>query len=164
MADGIVKYERGRHPNSRAALSPQWTQGHSGNPKGRPRKQPITGELDRTGNSPCPVSIRRLLAKLGIRLEENAAWNQALSLALYHSAVTRGDVVVAREITDRLEGKARPQLEEEDDEPGTVNVIIQHVGRGDDEHLRRQIPGNAASPGLKTDFALGCSGLEMGCI
>jgi hypothetical protein len=140
MADGIVKYERGKHPNSQRALTPQWTQGQSGNPKGRPRKRPITEELERTGSSLCPPSIRRIVAKLGIKLEENATWNQALSLALYHAAVTRGDVVVAREITDRLEGKARPQLEEEDDEPGTVNVIIQHVGRGDDEHLCRRPP------------------------
>ena len=56
----------------------------------------------------------------------------------------------AREITDRLEGKIRQQLEGEDDEPGTVNVIIQHVGRGDDEHLCRAIPGTPAKQGLKT--------------
>jgi hypothetical protein len=141
MPDDIVKYERGRHPNSKTALTPRWSQGQSGNLKGRPRKQPITGELERTGNSQCPPSIRRLLAKLGIRLEENATWNQALSLALYHAAVTRGDVVVAREITDRLEGKARPQLEEEDDEPGTFKLIIEHIGGGDDDHLCRKTPG-----------------------
>ena len=141
MRDDIVKYERGRHPNSKTALTPRWSQGQSGNLKGRPRKQPITGELERTGNSPCPPSIRRLLAKLGIKLEEKATWNEALSCALYHKAVTSGDVGVAREITDRLEGKMRPQVEEEDDEPGTFNLIIQHVGRGDDEHLCRKTPG-----------------------
>jgi hypothetical protein len=104
-------------------------------------------ELERTGNAPCPPSIRRILAKLGIKLEENATWNQALSVALYNAAVTRGDVVVAREITDRLEGKIRPQLEEEDDEPGTYKLIIEHIGRGDDEHLCRKAPGPPADEG-----------------
>ena len=103
--------------------------GQSGNPKGRPRKQPITTELERTGNSPCPPSIRRLLAKLGIKLEERATWNEALVCALYHKAVTSSDVGVAREILDRLESKLRPQLEEEDDEPGNINVMFVTLAR-----------------------------------
>lgn len=130
MADEIVKYERGKHPNSRHALMPQWQQGQSGNPKGRPRKQPITMELERTGDSPCPPSIRRFLAKLGIKLRKNATWNEALARALYHGAVTSGDVAVAREITDRLEGKTRIQGEEDDTQD--INVVITHVG-GDGE-------------------------------
>jgi hypothetical protein len=146
MTDEIVRYGRGKHPNSRRALTPQWPQGQSGNPKGRPRKQPITEELERTGNSPCPESIRRTLAKLGMKLEENATWNQALSHALYHAAVSRGDVVVAREITDRLEGKIRPQLEEED-EPGNIKVFIQHIGGNgeviDDSAARRRLPSQS---------------------
>jgi hypothetical protein len=83
----------------------KWKPGQSGNPGGRPRKTSVSDAYARHIDSPLPDTIR-----LKLRLRKGATWADAMALGQLHSAV-KGKTDAAREIADRLEGRARQPVD-----------------------------------------------------
>src|SRR5882724_5696998 len=76
--------------------------GQSGNPSGRPKKKPITDEYDEALRVGLPDEIR-----LQLGLPRGATMASAIARRMVIRAVDSRDAVnAAREIADRVEGKA----------------------------------------------------------
>ena len=86
--------------------------GVSGNPSGRPKRKPITDELEKRGDQPLPETLRLLInAKMGEDvLKQGCTWNVALALRTFLDGVN-GEVSSAKEIADRVEGKSLARVE-----------------------------------------------------
>ena len=101
------------NPNpSRKNLAPPFQKGVSGNPGGRPKKI-VTDEYKKLLDSPLPEDIRKKL-----KLKVGAKWKQAVVLGQMRKAIMNTDA--AREITDRVEGKALQGLRIEGPDGGPV--------------------------------------------
>lgn len=87
-----------------ANLKP-WKPGQSGNPSGRPKRDPITQAYKDLCNLPLPEKIRKTL-----NLEKGATFYQAIAVSQIFAAV-KGSVKHAKEIADRVEGKAIQKIE-----------------------------------------------------
>lgn len=84
--------------------------GRSGNPSGRPKKSPISDRYATIAELPCP---EYLLAALKLTEAEKPAiktYGDALVLSQFRAGI-KGKTDAAREITDRLEGRARQAME-----------------------------------------------------
>ena len=92
------------NPKSLDNLRP-FKPGQSGNPSGRPRRKPLAEEYERLLGMRMPD---QLCAKVG--LPKGASYARGLAKALVDRAI-KGDTAAAREITDRIEGKAVARLE-----------------------------------------------------
>ena len=77
--------------NRQTANLRPWPKGVSGNPGGRPRKQPITEELERLLTQEVPN-------------REGQTWATVIAEALLQQA-SRGDVRAVSELANRVEGK-----------------------------------------------------------
>src|SRR5580698_1544608 len=75
--------------------------GQSGNPSGRPRKGLLTNCYKAVIEQPLPEDLR-----MGLKLPEGATYGEAIALGQARAAI-KGKTDAAREIGDRLEGKAR---------------------------------------------------------
>src|SRR5262249_36020948 len=73
-----------------------WKPGQSGNPRGRPKKKPITEELERLLTEQAPNGGGR-------------SWAALIAEALLRKAST-GDVRAIAELTNRVEGKPLQSL------------------------------------------------------
>ena len=92
----------------------KWKPGQSGNPRGRPRK--LTDELEKMLDERVPNDPqKRKYARLFIE-------------SCVKRAITKSDVL-AKEIFDRVEGKA--SMSEEDQASRGISVIIMDVPRPD---------------------------------
>jgi Family of unknown function (DUF5681) len=100
--------KRGRVQN----LKP-WQPGQSGNPGGRPRKY-VSEAYEQLAFEPVPKKAGKTYAEL-------------LALAQFRKAL-KGNTMAAKEVTDRLEGKA-PQAVEltGPEEPQQLNVTVRFV-------------------------------------
>src|ERR1700683_1025558 len=76
----------------------------SPNPRGRPKKAPISEAYARHVQDPLPDD---LCSKL--RLPKGATWADAMALGQLRSAV-KGNTVAAKEIADRIEGRVRQRI------------------------------------------------------
>jgi Family of unknown function (DUF5681) len=74
--------------------------GVSGNPKGRPRKRPVTESHEDRLRSPLEAETRRKM-----KLPEGATQADAISWMLVEKA-KRGDVAAAKELRESVEGKS----------------------------------------------------------
>ena len=84
-----------------------WKPGQSGNPGGRPKRQPITDDYLALHDKPIPAKIRDKIAQsLGEELPEGLTYGQALAIRQYLAAAIEGDTAAAREIADRIQGKS----------------------------------------------------------
>jgi hypothetical protein len=97
----------------------RWPKGKSGNPGGRPRKV-ITAAYGALADQPCPFDPQK------------RTWAQVLAEGQFKAALT-GNTNAAREIADRLEGKAQQSvnLEQGND---AIKVILIGAKQGID-HL-----------------------------
>ena len=82
-----------------------WPKGKSGNPGGRPRKKPVTERYEELMTTPLPDEVRRKL-----KLEEGATYGDALAYRIFMAAIT-GKHEAAKEITDRVEGRAPQSMQ-----------------------------------------------------
>ena len=108
----------------------KWQPGVSGNPAGRPKKQPITTAYRDRADEPIPDDMRKQLNIIvvnGVRknaelLKPGATWADAIALGQAQKAVA-GDATNAKEFADRIEGKAVQRLQIEDYEYEIVQVF-----------------------------------------
>jgi len=109
-------------------LHPPWKPGESGNPSGRPRKLPITERYATIAELPVPDYLLTALKLSEAERREIKTYGDALALSQFRAAI-KGKTEAAREIADRLEGKARQAVEVSGPEGGPLDV--QHVTDGE---------------------------------
>lgn len=116
---------RGRRENQKP-----WPKGVSGNPGGRPRKQPISEEYALRAGMELPESLR-----LGLKLPKGATYAAALVLGQFRAGI-KGNTVAAKEIADRVEGRARLPVEVEAPEGQTLRIQAVRLGGGKEQTSR----------------------------
>lgn len=101
----------------------QWKKGQrSPNPGGRPKKAPVADAYARQVEAPLPDDLRSKL-----KLPRGATWADAMALGQLRSAV-QGNTAAAREIADRVEGRARLPVEVETPENEALRIEVVHIG------------------------------------
>lgn len=81
--------------------------GQSGNPSGRPRRQPITEEYAVLLEEELPKKEREALG-----LPPGTTWGRAIAVSRMREALrTKGGTLAMKEITDRIEGKVKESIE-----------------------------------------------------
>lgn len=89
----------------------QFKPGQSGNPGGRPKKQPITDYLIDQLDQPVPEAMKAKLPPIFVEVYgTHATFGQVLAFQLVTQGL-RGDMQAAKEILDRVEGKVTKKLE-----------------------------------------------------
>jgi Family of unknown function (DUF5681) len=99
----------------------KWKPGQSGNPSGRPKKLPITDRYASIAELPAPEYLLAALKLSPAERQEIKTYGDALALNQFRAAI-KGKTDAAREITDRLEGRARQALEVSGPEGGAIDV------------------------------------------
>jgi hypothetical protein len=109
----VAGTERGEAPENRGANrggnlpeAHRFKPGQSGNPGGRPKKQPVTKAYEALAEKKLPEKIRALLVRSGF---DGETWAEAWAFGAGVKAA-KGDTSALKEITDRLEGKAQQSL------------------------------------------------------
>lgn len=101
----------------------KWKPGQSGNPTGRPRKLPITDRYATIAELPVPDYLLAALKLSEAEKQEIKTYGDALALNQFRSAI-KGKTEAAREIADRLEGRARQALEVSGPEGKPIDVTF----------------------------------------
>lgn len=79
--------------------------GQSGNPSGRPSRRRMSERYEELLEQALPEDLR-----VGLKLKPGATWGDAIALGQARAAI-KGKTDAAREIADRVEGKARQQVD-----------------------------------------------------
>ena len=111
-----LKKKRG-NPNVPAFKEQKWKPGQSGNPGGRPKKNPITECYRAHLEEPLPHALR-----ISLKLPKGTTWTDALTMAQLLLAI-KGNTQAAKEITDRVEGKVAQQAEVANSENPSPSVL-----------------------------------------
>lgn len=106
--DSSIPFENNGHAN---IVPHQFKPGQSGNPGGRPKKQPITDYLIDQLDQPIPEAMKAKLPPIFVDVYgTEATFGQVLAFKLITQGL-RGDMQAAKEILDRVEGKVTKKLE-----------------------------------------------------
>jgi hypothetical protein len=119
----------------------RWKPGQSGNPNGRPKKEPITERYRQALEIKLPDEIR---ITLGMR--KGSTVGDALARKMVIKAIN-GSIDAAREITDRVEGKAPQAIRFEGDALLPAPIFNIYFGREQSDNTidnedALQIPGH----------------------
>ena len=117
-------------PNARslANLRPPWKKGEVPNPHGRPKKKPITEAYERRMSEVLPDDVCK-----SVRLKRGSTWADLIALGMAKAAV-KGRAESAREIADRVEGKATQPVEVTGENAGPVKWVIEVIGNAPGPH------------------------------
>jgi len=103
---------RGRIENLRP-----WKPGQSGNPSGRPKRLPVSDRYREQMEMALPPEVCAQA-----HLKPGSKFGDLLARGVIMRAATKGDAAAAKEVTDRIEGRAPLRLELEDrPEPKVVS-------------------------------------------
>jgi len=105
-----------RGPSPDVGKPYRWKPGESGNPGGRPKRRPITDLYEEQLHQRLPEAVR---LKLG--LKEGATYGHAVAFRQVQKAIL-GETQAAREITDRVEGKAVARIAGAEGGPVEINI------------------------------------------
>ena len=83
----------------------KWKPGQSGNPSGRPSRRRMTERYEDLLEQALPEDLRA-----GLKLKKGATYGDAIVLGQARAAI-KGKTDAAREIADRVEGKAHQPVE-----------------------------------------------------
>lgn len=117
-AEGTRRDKRGRRISQRsldALKAHQFKVGNPGGPGG-PRKEPITDEYRRLLGMRLPEALREQL-----KLPKGATYLTALALRQMQAAL-KPDTAAAREVTDRVQGRATARIEHTGADGGPIAV------------------------------------------
>jgi Family of unknown function (DUF5681) len=84
--------------------------GRSGNPTGRPRRLPITDRDASIAELPAPDYLLAALELSEAEKQEIKTYGDALAISQFRAGI-KGKTEAAREIADRVEGKARQSVD-----------------------------------------------------
>jgi len=99
----------------------KWKPGQSGNPSGRPKRLPITDRYGVIAELPAPDYLLAALRLSEAEKREIKTYGDALALSQFRAGI-KGKTEPAREIADRLEGRARQPVEVSGPEGGPLDV------------------------------------------
>ena len=90
----------------------KWKRGESGNPAGRPRIHPMSDRLAALAELPLPPDDVRKLNAAGFNFgHRTPTFGDAMGIALFRKVIATGRANIAKEIIDRIEGKANQRIE-----------------------------------------------------
>jgi hypothetical protein len=102
----------------------QFKPGQSGNPAGRPRKQPMTQALEYAADLPCPPAQKKNLERiLGVQLSNSLTLIEAVAIGQLIKAVT--NTQTAQWVGDHLDGPLVNRLQLES--PGGAPLLIPNL-------------------------------------
>jgi hypothetical protein len=104
-------------------LQPPWKPGESGNPAGRPKKLPITDRYATVAELPVPDNLLTALRLSEAEKPAIKTYGDALVLSQFRAGI-KGKTEPAREIADRLEGRARQAVEVSGPEGKAIDVTF----------------------------------------
>jgi hypothetical protein len=99
----------------------KWKPGQPGNPTRRPRKLPITDRYATVAELQVPDNLLAALKLSEAEKQEIKTYGDALALNQFRAAI-KGKTEAAREIANRLEGRARQAVEVSGPEGGPVDL------------------------------------------
>lgn len=108
-----------------------WKPGQSGNPNGRPKKNPVSDYLKEQLEAPIPQSMMDAM-KESARLVfceiygESPTFGQMIAFKTIQTAA-KGDVFALKELLDRVEGKVAQKHAGEDG--GPIQVVVTRAGK-----------------------------------
>src|SRR5690348_6679326 len=104
----------------------QWQPGQSGNPKGRPKKRPITTEYENILATPAPDVVVDALRRFGAKRGDS--WARVIGLAQVRNALMPSGVgaLAARELREACEGKAPRRLEVLTSEERAISIVVEY--------------------------------------
>ena len=117
-----------------ANLKP-WPKGMSGNPGGRPKKKPITEELERLLADEVPNG-------------NGQTWATVIAEALLHEA-RKGDVRAISELANRIEGKPVQAIDLNSEGWESIGERLERARRRRLEAMTREILEGEAPRGIK---------------
>jgi hypothetical protein len=120
----------------------QWQPGQSGNPKGRPRKRPITSEYENILATPAPDVVVDALRRFGAKRGDS--WARVIGLAQVRNALMPSGVgaLAARELREACEGKAPRRLEVLTSEERAISITVEYEPpRYERPVLDQSVPG-----------------------
>lgn len=105
-------------------LMPPWQPGQSGNPGGRPKKNPVSDYLKEQLEAPIPQAMLEAMKEAPRQLfcaiyGDNPTFGQMVAFKAIQQAM-KGDVFALKELLDRVEGKVAQKTVLE----GEVNVAL----------------------------------------
>jgi hypothetical protein len=105
----------------------QFKPGQSGNPGGRPKRQPITDYVIDQLDKPIPESMKAKLPEIFIEVYgKDATFGQMLAFQLIAQAV-KGDMQAVKEVLDRVEGKVKQSVAMAGESSGPVEFTLRRV-------------------------------------
>jgi hypothetical protein len=105
-----------------SGLKPPWPKGVSGNPGGRPRKQPMTDDAKRALEDPVSDTLRAELLKHGIELPEGATMRMAIAKGAVRRAII--DNATYTQLQAMIEGKPTARVELSGPDGGALESIV----------------------------------------
>lgn len=108
---------------SRKGLRPPWKPGQSGNPKGRPRKRPLSDRYEALMESLLPKEIATAM-----KLPVGALWADAIAHVSARTALkhTEAGILQRKEIREAIEGKSTQRIEFLSDEQIDICVTFEN--------------------------------------
>lgn len=129
--------------------------GQSGNPGGRPKKQPITSEYEKLSDKTLPEKLRNILNdQCGEELlPEGSTFAQGNAVRRYLDALEKGDTSAAREIREAIEGKSKVRVEVSGPEGGPVETVYSELSDQQLEERRRKMQAVIDAPAIAQGIA-----------
>lgn len=126
-----------KQPKTEQIEAYKWKPGQSGNPEGRPKKQPITDYLKGQLEELIPLTMLDAM-KEGARTVfteiygDRPTFGQMIAFKLVQTSA-KGDMMAMRELLDRVEGKVaqKTQLTGADDGPIQAAITVEFVKTGE---------------------------------
>lgn len=107
--DAVNELGNGMNPNIRnEGKATRFKPGQSGNPAGRPRRNPLVNRLEAMLERPLSPEVLKLVRPvIRAELPECVIWADALVISIMLRAINKAEVATFREIRETIEGKTR---------------------------------------------------------
>jgi hypothetical protein len=119
--------------------------GQSGNPSGRPSRRRMSERYEDLLEQALPEDLR-----VGLKLKDGATYGDAIVLGQARAAI-KGKTDAAREIADRVEGKARQQVDVKGDRLSSGRLAGAAKSRS-----RQTKPGHNSNPQPSPQQSMSC--------
>jgi hypothetical protein len=117
----------GNNSGNANVLAHRFKPGQSGNPGGRPKRQPITDYLIDQLDQPIPEAMKEKLPAIFVEVYgTEATFGQILAFKLVTQGL-KGDMQAAKEILDRVEGKVKQSVAMAGEDGGPVEFKLTRV-------------------------------------
>jgi hypothetical protein len=124
--------------NPRTAGLRPWKPGESGNPKGRPRKRPLSDRYLEQLERMIPHRINASMRKAGLDIAIGATWGDAIAAAAVREAVSKNGTLARKDIREAIEGKSTQRFEINPHAEQGVELLVVYEKALDPKYLRER--------------------------